>query len=314
VAPWFHALLVLAGALALDRWLGEYPAALHPVVWMGTAIARLERLAPRAGPVRQLAWGVAVALAIPAAFGGAAWLACRALRPAPLLSVVVEALLLKSALAVRALGAAGEAVAAPLRRGALDEARAALRSLCSRDASRLDAPLVAAAAVESLAENCSDSAIAPLLFWAVLGVPGAVAYRAVNTLDATLGYRGRYEWLGKASARLDDLLNLVPARLTAALLLAAGAACRADVRRGWAVLRRDGGLTDSPNAGRPMAAMAGLLGVLLEKVGQYRLGDPLRPVDPGAIGAAWRIAGLAAALGAVVCGAIAAAGGTLGVA
>jgi adenosylcobinamide-phosphate synthase len=228
--------------------------------------------------------------------------------------VALEALLLKSALAVRALGAAGADVAEPLRRGALAEARAALRSLCSRDASALDAPLLAAAAVESLAENCSDSAVAPLLFWAALGVPGAVAYRAVNTLDARLGYRGHHEWLGKASARLDDLLNLVPARLTAALLLAAGAARRADLRRGWTVLRRDAGLTASPNAGWPMAAMAGLLGVQLEKVGHYRLGDPLRPVGPGTIALAWRIAGLAAILGAVLCGALAALGGARGLA
>ena len=160
--------------------------------------------------------------------------------------------------------------------------------------------------MESVAENASDSAVAPLLFWAVLGVPGAVAYRAVNTLDARVGYRGRHEWLGKASARLDDLLNLVPARVTAALLLVAGLACGADARRGLAVLRRDGARTESPNAGRPMAAMAGLLGVRLEKVGQYQLGDPIRPVTGETIFAAWRIAWLAALAAAALA---AAAGG-----
>ena len=112
-----------------------------------------------------------------------------------------------------------------------------------------------------------------------------------------------------APARLDDLLNLAPARLTAALLILAGAARGADVRRGLAILRRDGGATASPNAGRPMAAMAGLLGVQLEKVGAYRLGDPLTPAGPETIGASWRIAGLAAAVAAVLCGIIAVARG-----
>jgi adenosylcobinamide-phosphate synthase len=309
LSTWLHAPLVLVGALALDRFLGEYPALLHPVVWMGGAISTLERAAPRAGRALQLAWGAAVALAIPALFGGAAWLTCRGVRSSPLLSILLEALLLKAAFAVRALGEAGEAVAVPLRRGAVEEARAKLGALCSRDASQLDPPLLAAAAVESLAENTSDSVVAPLLFWAVLGVPGAIAYRAANTLDARLGYRGHYEWLGKASARIDDLLNLAPARLTAALLLLAGAARGADVRRGLAILRRDGGATASPNAGRPMAAMAGLLGVQLEKVGAYRLGDPLTPARPETIAAAWRIAELAAVLAAVLCGIVALARG-----
>jgi adenosylcobinamide-phosphate synthase len=121
----------------------------------------------------------------------------------------------------------------------------------------------------------------------------------VNTLDARIGYRGRYEWLGKASARLDDLLNLVPARLTAGLLLAGGLLLGAHVRAGLAILRRDGARTESPNAGRPMATMAGLLGVELEKVGHYRLGDAQHPVDAGTIIAAWRIAFVAMVLAAM---------------
>ncbi|HEX9307782.1 MAG TPA: adenosylcobinamide-phosphate synthase CbiB [Anaeromyxobacter sp.] len=308
--PTLHAAAVLAGALALDLAVGEYPARLHPVVWMGRAISALERRAPASGRWRQLAYGAAMAVAVPGLFAAAAALACRAARLNPVLSVLVEATLLKSTFAVRALGDAAGAVAAALRRGALDEARQALRALCSRDPSRLEAPLVAAAAVESVAENASDSVVAPLLWFAILGVPGAVAYRAVNTLDARVGYRGRYEWLGKVSARVDDLVNLVPARVTALLLLAAGVASRgADARRGLATLWRDGARTESPNAGRPMAAMAGLLGVELEKVGQYRLGDPLRAVGADTISAAWRLAFLAmlaaAALGAAIAVAVA---------
>jgi adenosylcobinamide-phosphate synthase len=300
--------VVLAGALAIDLLLGEYPARLHPVVWMGGAISLLERRAPRAGRAAQFAYGLAMALGVPALSAGAAAVVLRAAAAHPALHLAAEILVLKSTFAVRALGAAAAEVGTALRAGQLGAARFALRSLCSRDAAALDGSQVAAAAVESVAENTSDSVVAPLLFWAVLGVPGAVAYRALNTLDARVGYHGKYEWLGKASARLDDLANLVPARLTAALLLAAGALRGADLGGGVRTLLRDGAATESPNAGRPMAAMAGLLGVELEKAGSYRLGRGLAPASAASIAAAWRIAATAAltaaALAAAAAGAL----------
>jgi adenosylcobinamide-phosphate synthase len=206
----------------------------------------------------------------------------------------LSAVVLKSMFALRGLGKAAFAVRDALHAGDLTAARGALRSLCSRDPNELDEPLLVAAAVESVAENSSDSVVAPLLFYALFGLPGAVFYRAVNTLDSMIGYHGRYEYFGKASARLDDLFNYVPARLTALALLFGGALCRCDVRRGVFVLLRDGDKTESPNAGRPMAAMAGLLDVQLEKVGHYRLGDPGAALGTQTIDRAWRVASLAA--------------------
>lgn len=274
------ALVVLAAATAVDIVVGEPPSVLHPVVWMGkTALFLVER-APRHGAIAQLAAGAGIAIAVPAAFGAAA-----AIVP----SWIVATWLLKSSAAGRALGSAGRAVARPLVRGDVPAARTALRSLCSRDPSRLDERQLAAATVESLAENTSDSVVAPLFYYALFGLPGAVAYRAVNTLDAMIGYRGRYEYLGKPAARLDDVLNWIPARITALLLLGAGALTGARVRDGWRILCRDGGATASPNAGRPMAAMAGLLGVRLDKPGHYALGDATVPVTPATITVAWRI-------------------------
>jgi adenosylcobinamide-phosphate synthase len=134
----------------------------------------------------------------------------------------------------------------------------------------------------------------------LFGVGGAVFYRAANTLDAMIGYRGRYEFLGKAAARLDDLLNLVPARLTAGLLIVGGSLDGRDPASAWRILRRDGRNTESPNAGRPMAAMAGLLRVRLEKIGHYRLGDPVEPLAPAKIDEAWQIVRRAAALTAAL--------------
>jgi adenosylcobinamide-phosphate synthase len=271
---------VLGLAVLWDLAFAEPPTALHPVVWIGRLVSLLERRAPRDRPAAELAYGaLTVALALGAA-AGLAGLVERRLARAPLpLRLVGAALALKPSFALRALFDAGEAVRRPLAGGDLGAARRALRGLVSRETAELSAELVAAAAVESLAENASDSAVAPCLYYLVGGLPAAYAYRAANTLDAMIGYRGRYEWLGKPAARLDDLLNLVPARLTA-LFIALGSPRPG---RALSVLRRDHARTASPNAGWPMSAMAGALGVRLEKVGHYRLGDPLRPIEPSDI-------------------------------
>jgi adenosylcobinamide-phosphate synthase len=277
-------------ALLLEVLVGEPPAALHPVCAMGRAVSALERRAP-GGAAGRLVYGAGMALLVPGLFAGAAWLlagAARRLHPAAY--ILVAGFLLKTSFAARSLAGAARSVARGLRAGDLAGARLGLRALVSRDASGLGASPVASAAVESVAENTTDSFFAPWLAFALLGPAGAVAYRAVNTLDAMIGYRGRYEHLGKASARLDDLLNLVPSRLAAAAFVLAfhlrarcapeRAARRAAGCRAWAVLRRDGRRTASPNAGLTMAAMAGGLGVELEKPGSYRLGAGQRA--PGA--------------------------------
>lgn len=273
---------VLAFAVAVDLAFGELPASVHPVVWMGNTVRVIERALPTRGVVRQLAAGTALALVVPAGFAAAAATLIGVLERWPAAAWLAEALLLTAMFAGRALGEAARTVQRALEASDLGGARYALRSLCSRDASRLGTPELVAASVESVAENASDSWVAPLFYYVLFGLPGAVAYRTVNTLDAMVGYHGRYEYLGKASARLDDVLNWIPARLTALLLLASGALAEAarggpwreTTRRGIRIWRRDARKTESPNAGHPMAAMAGLLGVPLEKAGHYVLGGP----------------------------------------
>jgi adenosylcobinamide-phosphate synthase len=287
---------VLGLAFALDALFGEPRDAWHPVAWIGRVANVFVRRALGSGPRRELAAGAALALLLPlgCALIGAAIVI--GLARAPWLALCVQALLLKASFALRALIGAGVRVARELQAGRVDAAREGLRSLCSRDPAQLDAPLVAAAAVESLAENASDSVVAPLFYYACFGLPGALFYRAVNTLDAMIGYHGRYEYLGKTAARLDDALNLVPARLTAGLLLIAGLLHGRDAAHGVRVMLNDGARTESPNAGRPMAAMAGLLRVTLEKPGQYRLGDCGASADAVSIHAASRIVALGACL------------------
>jgi adenosylcobinamide-phosphate synthase len=270
-------------ALALDAAFGEPPDWIHPVVWIGIIISLLVGLAPT-GEMTRLAYG-AIVTAI--TVGGAASIGAavdRLLARLPRLpALLVEAWLLKVMLSARALLAAGTRVDERLDRDDLDGAREAVRALVSRDPAALDRRLLTSAAVESLAENASDSIVAPLFYHAVGGLPAAFAYRAANTLDAMIGYRGEYEHLGKVAARLDDLLNLVPARLTSALLLAAGAVGGGDLGTGLTTTMRDNSRTASPNAGWPMSTMAGLLGVRLEKPGHYELGVGLPPPDLSAI-------------------------------
>ncbi|MFO8143238.1 MAG: adenosylcobinamide-phosphate synthase CbiB [Dehalococcoidales bacterium] len=182
----------------------------------------------------------------------------------------------------------------------LDRARSALQALVSRDTSSLPRPLLVSAAVESTAESACDSFVAPLLFFLIFGVPGALAYRCVNTLDSMIGYHGKYEYLGKFPSRLDDVLNYIPARITAMLVVAAAFFSGRDYRRSWRVAFGEHGQTDSPNAGWPMAAAAGAMGVRLEKVGQYRLGNGSPPV-PGTIGDVVGLVGVAAAMWMLVC-------------
>jgi adenosylcobinamide-phosphate synthase len=299
-------LALLAGALLADLTLGEPPASFHPVVWMGRMTILAERrlggpsaVHPRP-PGAQRAAGLLLALALPVLFAAGAAAAIRGGGPLPVIGWAIGVWLTKSTFALRALGRAAGQVRAPLASGDLAGARRALAALCSRDPAVLDEAGLAAGTVSSLAENGCDSFVAPLFYFALGGLPAAMFYRAVNTLDAMIGYRGRYEHFGKAAARLDDALNFVPARLAALLLLAAGALLGLDVRRGWRTLRRDGALTASPNGGRPMAAMAGLLGVELEKPGHYRLGAGGAAPTPATIDRAWRVVVLAGALAAAL--------------
>lgn len=256
-------LKALVLALALDTLWGEWPEATHPVVWIGRLLTWAEQHAP-AHPAGRAAVGALVALGVPCISGAlAGQMGSRF--PWPL-----QAVLLKPTFAGRALLDAARRVEQALDANELDQARLDLRWLVSRPTSGLDAGLVAAAAVESLAENLVDSWVGPLCAYALFGLAGAYAYRAVNTADAMWGYRtSRYEWLGKSAARLDDLVAWVPARISVGLLwLVAAGAPREHARRVWWQDRRR---TASPNAGQTMAMMAGVLDRRLEKPNHYVL-------------------------------------------
>ena len=242
--------------LLLDHLLGE-PRRWHPLVGFGRLARTVEARLHRDGRIA----GIAAVILVVAPFVLlAAWL-----QSLPFWGSAFAAIALYLALGLRSLREHAEPVAEALAYGQLDEARAAVGRIVSRDTAALDPGQVATAATESVLENGNDAVFGALFWFAVAGAPGVVAYRLVNTLDAMWGYRNeRYELFGWAAARLDDLLNLVPARLTALSYALAGRYTTA-----MACWRRQAPLWDSPNAGPVMAAGAGALGVRLGGAAPY---------------------------------------------
>lgn len=299
--------LILLLALAFDLLLGDPPNRYHPVVLMGHFIRGMARLAPRQGPIRRFLHGTGLVLSGIALFSlPLAWVLAEVRRLNPLAYGLLAALLLKATFACTGLVKAARQVKAALERSDLPEARRLVSwHLVSRDTSQLDASLVAAATVESVAENITDSIVAPLLFFALAGLPGAWAYRFVNTCDAMLGYHDPvHEHLGKFAARLDDGLNFIPARLTGLLLVAATGLVGEDAAGAWRTMWQQHHRTASPNAGWTMSAMAGALGVTLEKVGHYRLeGGPDLP-GPETIDRALKVAAVTIGLFVGLLGAV----------
>jgi adenosylcobinamide-phosphate synthase len=254
-------------AMLIDHWWGEPPARLHPVVWMGSYLRRVGRDLPNRAPraaflLGTIYWLVGAAI-VASVYGFVAMLIAKL----PLwLNVPFTAIALKPLFALRMLLGEVRAVETALK-DSLDSGRARLAMIVSRDTTRLDASQIRESSLESLAENLSDSVIAPLFWFALFGLPGAAVYRFANTADAMWGYRDRWEWAGKFAARADDLLNLVPARITALGLLIAG-------QRSWMLLLRlprEAARTASPNSGWPMGALAPSLDVRLRKPEVYVL-------------------------------------------
>jgi len=275
-------------SLTVDLLFGEPPTALHPTVAMGKWIGgrrRRRRSSRAAGAAFEGAMTIAGGLALTAA---AATLVDRVVAPQPQLT----GLMLKPSLSIRGLVGAARRIQRLLIAGRLADARRALgRDLVSRDTRGLSSAEVAGAAIESVAENLSDSFVAPLLAFRVGGLRAAYAYRFINTADAMLGYRTPdLEWFGKSAARLDDVANLLPSRMTALLIALAAPFGGGSTRRAIRVAVSNAGRTSRPNAGWPMAAMAGALSVRLTKRGHYELHPSARDPHPIDIGRCCRIA------------------------
>ncbi|HHW41752.1 MAG TPA: cobalamin biosynthesis protein CobD [Syntrophomonadaceae bacterium] len=290
-------LAILIMAVLLDLLLGDPRVPYHPVALVGRMISRWERLLYRedAPAWRQRLAGVCFALVNILPVVLVVFFGLRALERIPVLYAAVSVFLLWSTIAVRSLDRAGREIFAFLEEGDLAGARLHLGLIVGRDTDHLDEGEITRATVETIAENVSDGIIAPLFYFLIGGVPLACAYRAVNTLDSMVGYKNeRYLNFGWFSARLDDLANYLPARLTALLLLGGALVRGLNWRRAALVILRDARKHPSPNSGYPEAAVAGALGVRLGGTNYYQgvpsqrpyLGDACNPLEHGHIKAA----------------------------
>jgi adenosylcobinamide-phosphate synthase len=280
---------LLLGAFLLDLAIGDPRWFPHPVVLMGKFISSGERFLWSGKASRDFVSGMVLSLTLIALVVGTTWALVYALTLLPpLIAFVLTAGLASTTLATRGLLDAVTKIETPLRSGNLVKARENLAQIVGRDTAALNQDKVLRASLESLAENTSDGIVAPLFYLFLGGIPLAMAYKTVNTLDSMIGYRTeRYLYFGKFAARLDDAANFVPARLTSLLMVIATLLVRLNAGLAIRVLRRDHANHLSPNAGYPEAALAGALGIRLggpsvyfgKEVWKPYLGDDLTPVN-----------------------------------
>jgi adenosylcobinamide-phosphate synthase len=268
------ALIAMVFAFLLDIFLGDPPNRFHPVVAMGSLIRWTTVHLNHGNPAHRFILGMlsilsgAILFSIPWIFISK-WISLLPFWTIGLLT----GFLLKPVFAFRSLLKAGAEVQQALKENNLNEARRLVSwHLVSRDTSSLNESQVASATIESLAENLTDSFFAPLFYFAIGGLPLAWFYRYINTGDAMIGYRSKeFEFFGKFTARLDDVLNWLPARISAVLIVLSAAVCRLDFTNAFSTMKKLHQQTESPNAGWTMAAAAGALQVILEKQNTYRL-------------------------------------------
>jgi adenosylcobinamide-phosphate synthase len=263
--------------LAADGIVGD-PRRGHPVAIFGRVAQLAERLSYRDNKIS----GAVYTAALSGTVVAAGMVVERLVRRHPLAQIATTALVTWTVLGGASLAEQGTAIGQELDSGDIAAARRRLPNLCGRDPDLLDQAGLSRAAVESVAENTSDAVVAPLAWGAIAGVPGLLGYRAVNTLDAMIGYRSdRYRRFGWASARLDDLVNLVPSRLAAILTALCAPVVGGSASGAWRTWRRDASAHPSPNAGQVEAAFAGALEIRLGGRVRYQHGVEDRPVLGG---------------------------------
>jgi len=290
--------LILLVALLIDAVFGEVPDRIHPTVWMGKVIAFLKPRIQSPTPRREKVGGILLALFVIVLFAVSAFAIIFLARQflGWIAYIIVGAIILKTTFAVNCMSNYTLPIERALEAGDLDKAKGFLHYIVRRDPATLDERHVISAAVESIAESTTDGITAPFIYFALFGVPGAVAYRVVNTLDSMVGYRDAANVnIGWFSAHLDTIANYIPARVTATMMIFSALLLGEDWRGSRLIVQRDRHKMQSVNAGWTIAAMAGALGAQLEKPNYYKLGDD-HGLSPGHIRRALRMMNLTVVL------------------
>ena len=295
-------LLIFVLAFLIDVVFGEFPDRFHPTVWIGKAIAFFKPKFKSANPRIEKINGVILCVLVILIVAVPVGLLLFGIRLffGWIPYIVVSAVLLQTTFAIKCMRQYTVPIAEAIRNKDFDKARQRLYYIVRRDPTKLSEQQIVSAAVESIAESTTDGITTPFFFFALFGVPGAFAFRVINTLDSMIGYKDQEHLnIGWFSAKLDTIANYIPARLTAVLMVAAAGLLGENWRESWRILQRDKTKTNSVNAGWTMSAMAGALGVQLEKSGHYALGDK-GEISPEHITRALRVMELTAVMFGVV--------------
>jgi adenosylcobinamide-phosphate synthase len=285
-------MLILFLALFLDLIFGEPPEKLHPTVWIGKTIEFLKPRFKGSNPKMEKVKGIILGLIVIIIPAVIVYILLILLKQhiIIIIYIIFAGLLLKTTFAIKCMDKLSRPIGKAIEEGRIEDAKKMLRRIVRRDPTKFDDQKIISATVECVAESTVDGITSSLFYYSILGLPLAIAYRAINTLDSTVGYKDKeYVNLGWFSARMDSLANYIPARITAVLMVVSAWLLHEDWRKSWEILKRDKNKTESLNAGWTMSAVAGAFNAQLEKPGFYILGDSVNSLKPDHIPRAIRI-------------------------
>ena len=279
-------ILIIGFALLIDLKFGDPKSRYHPTAWMGCLIAKLaptaknqNRIAEKIGGVMIVSVTAGITLMITLGISYGLSLFSDYLISV-IVSVIVGGILVKTTFAIRGMENHAKAVLDSLDANKLDDARDNLSMIVKRDTSKLDQNHVISGVLESIGENTVDGITGPMFYYALFGIPGAFVHRVVSTADSMIGYKtDLFRNIGWFAAKCDTVLNYIPSRLTGFVMIIAAALLQNNWKESYRIMVRDGRKTASPNAGYPMAALAGALGTKFEKIGHYQLGNGEIPLS-----------------------------------
>ncbi len=281
-------LLAVVLAICIDFAFGDPKNKFHPTVWIGTIIGKLVPFSRGHSPKTEKLWGTVLTISITTLVAVVLYFLNRGLgsinsvanfsyeaEPIVLIfSVLITGILLKTTIAIKGMESHAKIIMQALSKDNLDDARTRLSMIVKRNTKNLDKQHIISGTLESIGENIVDGITGPLFYFAIFGLAGAFVYRTVNTIDSMIGYKTeQFRNVGWFGANCDNMLNYLPARITSLVMILAAMILKADWRHSLEIMRRDSSKTESPNAGYPMATLAGALGARFEKVDHYILGD-----------------------------------------
>jgi adenosylcobinamide-phosphate synthase len=276
----FESILIVISAVILDLLVGDPKNKFHPTSWIGSLIAKLVPIIQNKSPKREKLGGIILVILLVTLVTTLLVFLDVGIQNISydfveiIVSVIVGMILLKTTIAIRGMEKHAMAVMESIERNDLDAARNNLSMIVKRNTKNLDKNHVLSGTLESISENTVDGVTGPLFYFAFFGIPGAFIYRIINTIDSMIGYKTSiFTNVGWFGANCDKILNYLPSRITSLMMVIGAMILGNDWKKSYKIMKRDGKNTESPNAGYPMAALAGALGTRFEKINHYSVGE-----------------------------------------